>query len=368
MGISAALGTASLQAAVCTSTTRPTSPYEGQMIYETDTDLSYIYNGSTWVLVYLGSGFRNGLINGGFDVWQRWIATSINVNNGATGYTADRWFMSPVGAQMGAIRDTNVPSTGLSRWSLQIAPNGVGGSTCNLGQRIESANIYRLKGTVTFSAWIYNNTSSAMTPVLLLGTPAAADDFTTVTNRLTQSLQSCANAAWTKVTWTGDISAYTNINNGLQLEIQTSGHTTFGRIVRIAEVQFERNSFATPFETRPIQTETALCQRYYFRLNASGVYTTFGVGATVSTTEARGFIVHPVTMRTAVSAIDTSGVGIGQYGISEYAGTTSLDTASSGRNGTVVILTGTGFPAAATFVQMAAKNSSSAYMGFSAEL
>lgn len=33
---------------VCTSTTRPVSPYEGQMIYETDTDMVSIWNGSAW--------------------------------------------------------------------------------------------------------------------------------------------------------------------------------------------------------------------------------------------------------------------------------------------------------------------------------
>jgi hypothetical protein len=35
---------------VCTSSTRPTAPYEGQMIFETDTDRMYIWNGSTWVI------------------------------------------------------------------------------------------------------------------------------------------------------------------------------------------------------------------------------------------------------------------------------------------------------------------------------
>lgn len=33
---------------VCTSTTRPVTPYEGQMIYETDTDLLLIWNGTSW--------------------------------------------------------------------------------------------------------------------------------------------------------------------------------------------------------------------------------------------------------------------------------------------------------------------------------
>jgi hypothetical protein len=38
-----------LRPGVCTSTTRPTAPYEGQMIYETDTDITRFWNGSRWV-------------------------------------------------------------------------------------------------------------------------------------------------------------------------------------------------------------------------------------------------------------------------------------------------------------------------------
>ena len=34
---------------VCLSTSRPTVPYEGQMIYETDTDLVYLWNGTAWI-------------------------------------------------------------------------------------------------------------------------------------------------------------------------------------------------------------------------------------------------------------------------------------------------------------------------------
>ena len=38
-----------LRPGVCLSTTRPTAPYEGQMIYETDTDKTLFWNGSAWV-------------------------------------------------------------------------------------------------------------------------------------------------------------------------------------------------------------------------------------------------------------------------------------------------------------------------------
>ena len=41
------LGTG-LRPGVCTSLSRPTTPYEGQMVYLTDTDLLQIWNGSAW--------------------------------------------------------------------------------------------------------------------------------------------------------------------------------------------------------------------------------------------------------------------------------------------------------------------------------
>jgi len=37
-----------LRPGVCTSSTRPTAPYEGQMIFETDTDMVAIWNGTAW--------------------------------------------------------------------------------------------------------------------------------------------------------------------------------------------------------------------------------------------------------------------------------------------------------------------------------
>jgi len=48
MGIDAAYGIGSLKQGVCTSSTRPASPFEGQMIYETDTDMVAVWNGTAW--------------------------------------------------------------------------------------------------------------------------------------------------------------------------------------------------------------------------------------------------------------------------------------------------------------------------------
>ena len=49
MGITQQIGASSLiKPGVCTSTTRPASPFEGQMIYTTDLDTLEIWNGTAW--------------------------------------------------------------------------------------------------------------------------------------------------------------------------------------------------------------------------------------------------------------------------------------------------------------------------------
>ena len=49
MPLSSVVGAQSIvKPGVCTSSTRPASPYEGQMIYETDTDILAIWNGTAW--------------------------------------------------------------------------------------------------------------------------------------------------------------------------------------------------------------------------------------------------------------------------------------------------------------------------------
>jgi hypothetical protein len=64
-----------LRPGVCTSTTRPTNPYEGFMIYETDTDLTYVWGGSAWQQVSGGTAVGNsGLV----------YITSVSVTSGSS--------------------------------------------------------------------------------------------------------------------------------------------------------------------------------------------------------------------------------------------------------------------------------------------
>jgi len=47
---------------VCTSSTRPASPFDGQVIYETDTDKALVWNGSAWVYLSTGTANPVGLV------------------------------------------------------------------------------------------------------------------------------------------------------------------------------------------------------------------------------------------------------------------------------------------------------------------
>lgn len=61
MGLDAGYGIGSVKTGVCTSTTRPASPYDGQVIYETDTDRAMVWNNSAWVVLSTGRANSLGL-------------------------------------------------------------------------------------------------------------------------------------------------------------------------------------------------------------------------------------------------------------------------------------------------------------------
>ena len=47
--------TTGVRPGVCTSTTRPTAPYEGQQIYETDTNRVLVWDNATWIVINGGA-------------------------------------------------------------------------------------------------------------------------------------------------------------------------------------------------------------------------------------------------------------------------------------------------------------------------
>ncbi len=75
MGISAAQGIGSVKAGVCTFSTRPSNPYEGQMIYETDTDNVLVWNGTAWIAFGSAATTANGE-GGHSNIYSNSLSTS----------------------------------------------------------------------------------------------------------------------------------------------------------------------------------------------------------------------------------------------------------------------------------------------------
>jgi len=92
MGLSTAYGIGSLKPGVCTSTSRPASPFVGQLIFETDTNLYKSWNGSTWADVGVTpyatatGGTTSSITSSGVDYTLHTFTSSGNLVISSAGY------------------------------------------------------------------------------------------------------------------------------------------------------------------------------------------------------------------------------------------------------------------------------------------
>ena len=235
-----------------------------------------------WTTPSAGGGsllYKNLFRNGAFEIWQRGQPFTFSVA-GTFAYTADGWQISFPGATGGGVaKVANNRSGANTFYALQMA--GAASITgAVMQQRIESylAAIAASK-TVTFQAWIYNNTGASITPSIAAGYASAQDNFSTVTADLAAvSLQPCANGVWTQIayTWTASPSA----NYGYQITLNSNvALNATGKTIIVAEADLHvtpglttgLNSSPPSPEFRPIANELLLCQRYYYAM-PSGSY------------------------------------------------------------------------------------------------
>jgi hypothetical protein len=110
----------------------------------------------------------------------------------------------------------------------------------------------------------------------------------------------------------------------------------------LQNVQLEAGSKASAFEYRPIGTELALCQRYYWRSDDSQAYGAVMVGGVESATGAAMGCTNPVTMRIAPTLAFGAGLSFFSSTTSQRAFTINMQRSSKTHAAVAVNITGGG--------------------------
>ncbi|MBM3115004.1 hypothetical protein [Jeongeupia naejangsanensis] len=221
--------------------------------------------------------FRNKIINGNFDFWQRGTTIS-NVG----GYLADRWRNDWNGSGMAWSQSQQAFTPGQTavpgepkffyRYTQTVAGSG-SALTC-LQQRIEGVATLAGKKT-TASFWIKADSARTLSCDMIqsFGSGGTAD--------LPTAEQSFSvSTTWQKVVLTFDLPSLAGKTLGTNdfVCIRIKFNLNAVQTIDIAQVQLEEGVVATPFEQRPLQVELAICQRYFQKTTPYGVVASNGVG------------------------------------------------------------------------------------------
>lgn len=245
------------------------------------------------------AGFRNKVINGGFDVPQRGVSF---VNPTTTSATLDRWFTYRGANATGltASQSAVVPTGFANSLKLLRTPGDTSVQPLLIQQSQELLNSVPLQGAkVTLSFWAKTgaNQSFGNNLTCFVVTGATGNEPTTSmgiwagnTNVIGQAFSLTGGSTWTKYSLTSVACGSSIKQIGLQLAVTPTGTAGADDSIYITGVQLEVGSIATPFEFRPYSIELALCQRYYQRIkHEQRVY--------APAASANGFTISHPTMR-----------------------------------------------------------------------
>ena len=220
--------------------------------------------------------FRNKIINGNFDYWQRSTSSS------TAGYIDDRWQTARTGStfttsrQAFTLGQTAVPNEPTYFHRTVVTTSAGAGNYVLFEQRIES--VRTLAGqTATLSFWAKADASKNMAVEFVQSFGTGGSPSSAVTGI---GVTTCAlTTTWTKFTITVNVTSISGktlgsnnddlfdvvfwLDAGSTYNSRTNSLGQQSGTFDIAQVQLEAGSVATPFEMRPLGTELALCQRYY---------------------------------------------------------------------------------------------------------
>jgi hypothetical protein len=395
-----------------------TSPQEGQCCYLKDTDAVQTYSGSAWVgfddsnaiqnsivdakgdivaasgndtparlavgsngdtlvadsatatglrYIPLNNAGKNGIINGGMDIWQRGTSSTL-----ANGYgSVDRWYQY-IGSGSGTYAQESTVVPAGTRYSMKFTSSAAGTSE-SITQYIETSNAIIYAGkTITVSAQVAASTSTAMNFIVQYSTTVDAGTAASWTSITATAGGTATPTSTTFVTMSGQYAVPSNAAS-IRVIIGTVSTIASGVVLYRGAVQLELGSTATTFSRAggTIQGELAACQRYYYRATTDVVYGTFPIlGFANATTTIITHLKLPVTMRVKPSSIEYPTIStIRAYdGVTTTAMTSVALSSNSSQDVAYVDWTvASGLTQYRPYL-VAANNSASAYVGVSAEL
>jgi hypothetical protein len=288
------------------------------------------------VLMPAGLGFRNVLINGDFKVWQRGTTKAMATGSG-TGFIADRWTGARAGYAAGGTVSRQTASLDGFQYCSRVQRDSGNTSTAiaYYFQTLESVTSIPLANKpVVYSFYIRAGANFSGSIVAKIYSGTATDQVNYPDGGITGSATVVTSTlslttSWQRVVLYGNVGATaTQLFAGF--EWTPSGTAGAADYYEITGVQLEQNLQPTPFEQRPIGTELALCQRYYWRYygNAGGYSRFPSTGASFNGTSWQGVLNTPITMRTVPSLVESSGVGCTDNVSFDSAAFTSVSVAT----------------------------------------
>lgn len=321
-----------------TTAQRDGSPAAGYIRFNSTDNTFEGYDGSEW-WPFAGegagplAGFRNAIINGNFDHWQR--GTSFTAN----AYGADRWINLVIGTaatqsrQAFTLGQTDVPNEPEYFCRTVVSSVAGAGNLALLGQRIEGVRSFAGQ-TVTLSFWakadaakniavefgqIFGFGGSPSTAVTGIGVTTLA--LTTAWQKFTVTVAVPSISGKTLGTSNADyLYMFLWFDAGSDWDARTNSLGQQSGTFDIAQVQLEAGSVATPFERRPVGTELALCQRYY-QVGAHNwsLYGLAGWGYTVPLSFRTDMRAIPSISQTVSGLVNMASTGIAALGSSGAA-------------------------------------------------
>jgi hypothetical protein len=329
---------------------------------------------------------KNKIINGDFRFNQR--AFTSNTANNAFGF--DRWLQLNAGTT-GTLTVTpqtfspgTAPVTGYEGINYLQAVTAAGASAdtyAMVNQKIEDVRTFANQA-ITVSFWAKATSGTPKISVEMeqnFGSGGSGGILASSTASATLS------TSWARYSFNVTVPSISGKTIGtssyIALNIWLSAGSSFATransiglqnaTFQIWGVQAEIGSTATAFQTATgtIQGELAACQRYYWRAGYDNSNQRFGTGAWNNPIPNRAlvFMTNPVVMRTAPSStIDYANLGV--FDNNSTFAVTSLTMDAAGAYGSNLNCYTASGSVAYRPVQLVANGSTSAYIGFSAEL